>query len=88
MTHVGDRRALNEDEQAGLQLFRGKANCVACHAGPQFSDERLNNTGVTWQNNRFTDVGARRGDFKTPTLPEIARTFFTGTMEVSRLSKQ
>ena len=26
----GDRAALSAEEQAGLELFRGKANCVAC----------------------------------------------------------
>lgn len=36
----GDRSALSPPEQAGLQLFRGKANCVACHVGPNFTDEK------------------------------------------------
>src|SRR6266852_5235070 len=42
----GDLSALSAGQQAGLQLFRGKANCVACHVGPNFTDERLHNTGV------------------------------------------
>lgn len=70
----GDRGALSADQQAGLQLFRGKANCVACHVGPNFTDERLHNTGVAWRDGRFADPGAGRGDFKTPTLREIAHT--------------
>ena len=70
----GDRGALSADEQAGLQLFRGKANCVACHVGPNFSDERLHNTGIAWRDGQFADAGAGRGDFKTPTLREVART--------------
>ena len=70
----GDRTALSIDEQAGLQLFRGKANCVACHVGPNFSDERLHNTGIAWCEGKFADSGAGRGDFKTPTLREVART--------------
>ncbi|HYL35612.1 MAG TPA: cytochrome c peroxidase [Bryobacteraceae bacterium] len=70
----GERAALSAEEQAGLQLFRGKANCVACHVGPNFTDERLHNTGIAWRDGRLTDDGAGHGDFKTPTLREIART--------------
>jgi cytochrome c peroxidase len=70
----GDRDALSGVEQAGLHLFRGKANCVACHVGPNFTDERLHNTGVAWRDNKFADAGAGYGDFKTPTLREVART--------------
>jgi cytochrome c peroxidase len=70
----GDRAALSAEEQAGLQLFRGKANCVACHVGPNFTDERLHNTGVAWQGGGLSDRGAGHGDFKTPTLREVART--------------
>ena len=70
----GDRGALSAEERAGLQLFRGKANCVACHVGPNFTDERLHNTGIAWREGKLSDAGAGHGDFKTPTLREIART--------------
>lgn len=70
----GDRTALTVQQQAGLQLFRGKANCTTCHVGPNFTDERLHNTGVAWHDGRFTDIGAGQGNFKTPTLREVART--------------
>jgi cytochrome c peroxidase len=70
----GDRRALSSEEEAGLRLFRGKGNCVACHVGPNFTDERLHNTGVAWRDGRLAEKGAGRGDFKTPTLREVART--------------
>jgi cytochrome c peroxidase len=70
----GDRTALSPDQQAGLKLFRGKANCTACHVGPNFTDERLHSTGVAWRDGRFTDAGSGRGGFKTPTLREITRT--------------
>jgi cytochrome c peroxidase len=78
----GDRSALTAEQQAGLQLFRGKANCTACHVGPTFSDERFHNTGVAWRDGRMLDDGRfgvtgkpeDRGAFKTPTLREIART--------------
>lgn len=70
----GDREVLTEEEQAGLRIFRGKGNCVACHVGPNLTDERLHNTGVAWVNSAFKDRGAGDGRFKTPTLREIART--------------
>jgi cytochrome c peroxidase len=78
----GDRNALGAEQQAGLQLFRGKANCTACHVGPTFTDERFHNTGVAWRDGRLLDEGRfavsgkgeDRGAFKTPTLREIPRT--------------
>jgi cytochrome c peroxidase len=70
----GDRTALSAEERAGLELFRGKANCIACHVGPNFTDERLHNTGVAWRDGKFADAGAGHGEFKTPTLREVART--------------
>jgi cytochrome c peroxidase len=84
----GDRDALSQEQQRGLQIFRGKGNCTACHVGPTFSDERLHNTGVAWRDGSggvtgvFADPGRfdvtnrpeDRGAFKTPTLREVART--------------
>jgi cytochrome c peroxidase len=70
----GDRGALSEPEQQGLAVFRGKGNCTACHVGPNFTDEKLHNTGVAWRNRAFADVGGGEGNFKTPTLREVART--------------
>jgi cytochrome c peroxidase len=37
---------LNSSEIAGLRLFIGKAGCVTCHSGSQFSDGKFHNTGV------------------------------------------
>jgi cytochrome c peroxidase len=77
----GDRSALTDEEQRGLQIFRGKGNCSACHVGPNFTDEKLHNTGIAWtptanstSAGSYTDTGAGHGDFKTPTLREGART--------------
>ena len=83
----GDRAALSPEQQAGLQIFRGKGNCTACHVGPTFTDERTHNTGVAWSggpggSGAFLDEGRAaitgksedRGAFKTPTLREVART--------------
>ena len=69
----GDRGALTVDQQAGLAVFRGKGNCTSCHVGPNFSDERLHNTGIAWRDGKLADIGAGQGNFKTPTLREISR---------------
>ncbi len=77
-----DRRILSEPAQRGLALFRGKAGCSACHAGPNFTDEQFHNTGIAWRTGIVTDEGragvthadADRGAFKTPTLRDASRT--------------
>jgi cytochrome c peroxidase len=43
---AGDATALNADEQAGAQLFVGKAGCVQCHSGPHLSDHYFHNVGM------------------------------------------
>ena len=70
----GDRSALSAEEQFGLEVFRGRGNCTACHTGPNFTDEQFHNTGVAWRDGWFSDEGKERGRFKTPTLREVART--------------
>jgi len=70
----GDAKALSAQAKAGLAVFRGKARCTTCHAGPNLSDERLHNTGIAWRDGQLADVGAGQGNFKVPTLREVART--------------
>lgn len=70
----GDREALTAEQRRGLEVFRGKGNCVACHVGPNFSDEELHNTGVAFMAGDPEDRGGGSGNFKTPTLREVART--------------
>ena len=79
---AGDRRALNAPEREGLEVFRGKAGCTSCHAGPMFSDDKFHNTGVAWRDGRWADEGrfavtgveGDRGAFKTPTLRDLSKT--------------
>ncbi len=76
----GSRKALPPEARRGLEIFRGKGNCGACHIGPNLTDELFHNTGVGWQDGKFTDPGrfevsGEQGDlgaFKTPTLREAA----------------
>ena len=78
---AGDRAALSHQQQFGLKLFRGKANCVACHVGTNLTDERFHNTGTGWKNGAWADAGrgalageeTERGAFKTPGLRETER---------------
>lgn len=86
----GDRAALSAEERNGLRVFLGRGNCTFCHEGPNFTDEKLHNTGVAWSPagdgtsapGRFLDEGGAavtgrpedRGAFKTPTLREVALT--------------
>ena len=78
----GDRSALSVDAQRGLRLFRGKAGCITCHVGPNFTDEQFHDTGVAARDGRIRDEGRfaisgnlrDRGAFKTPTLREVGRT--------------
>lgn len=78
---AGDKAALSEAAQRGQKLFFGKANCSACHSGPNFFDGGFHNLGVSIDKpepdlGRFvvTQSVGDRGAFKTPTLREIART--------------
>ncbi len=76
----GSREALSPEARRGLDIFRGKGNCGACHIGPNLTDESFHNTGVGWKDGKFADPGrfavsGDRGDlgaFKTPTLREAA----------------
>lgn len=78
----GDREALTESAKRGLQIFRGKGNCIVCHVGPNFTDEKFHNTGVAFKDTSVPDWGRYtvtkaekdKGAFKTPTLREIPLT--------------
>ena len=77
---AGDRTALSEPARRGLALFEGKASCVRCHAGFNFTDEGYRNIGVgmdreTPDLGRFavTRLDTDKGAFKTPTLRDVAR---------------
>ena len=48
---AGDSRAITDAQKRGWQLFKGKANCIACHSfsaeSPFFTDHKFHNTGIT-----------------------------------------
>ena len=78
---AGDESALSPKAQHGMKLFFGKANCSACHGGPNFSDSGYHNIGIGMDAKEpdvgrvaISKLGGDTGAFKTPTLREIART--------------
>lgn len=103
-TKNSDHKALTESQKRGMVLFGlqlndddpfkapgvtlKKANCTACHAGANFTDEQFHNLGVGYdvEKRTFADLGkwavapigakfdADRGRFKTPTLRDLERT--------------
>ena len=78
---AGDKKAMNEAEARGMELFNGKARCATCHGGVNFTDEQYHNIGVGMaadepDRGRYnvTKSDADMGAFKTPTLRDIAAT--------------
>lgn len=76
---AGDKKALSASAQRALTLFRGKANCVTCHTGFNFTDESYHNIGVGMDKPKpdlgrytITKKESDRGAFRTPTLRNIA----------------
>lgn len=43
----GNKLALSEAAARGMEIFKGKAKCIACHNGPNFSDSNFYNLGFT-----------------------------------------
>jgi len=64
-THDGDPAklaALSPAAQRGLALFFGKANCVLCHNGPNFSDGEFHNNALpTLHGGEARDAGRYDG---------------------------
>lgn len=71
----GDEAAISEAAKHGFDLFEGKANCIACHHGFNFTDNSFHNTGLKGGGDpgRFAVVPVMilKGAFKTPTLRDV-----------------
>lgn len=77
----GDRRAISDSAQRGFVLFQGKAACVLCHQGFNFTDNKFHNIGVRSSSGSedegryaYEKLDAYKGAFKTPTLRDIELT--------------
>jgi cytochrome c peroxidase len=42
----GDRQAMSDSAQRGMELFKAKARCILCHNGPNFTDSQFHNLGL------------------------------------------
>jgi cytochrome c peroxidase len=77
---AGDKSAMSAAAQRGLAIFEGKALCVRCHAGFNFTDEGYRNIGVGMDKDNpdlgrysVTKKEEDKGAFKTPTLRDVAK---------------
>lgn len=80
---AGDEKAVSQAVKNGSNLFFGKALCMTCHLGPNFTDGQFHNLGVGWDAAaaKFKDEGrskisgkaADTGAFKTPTVRDVAK---------------
>ena len=59
----GDKAALTAQQLAGMKLFNGKANCIACHNGALASDQAYYNIGVP-PNKRWEEDGLAQITFR------------------------
>jgi cytochrome c peroxidase len=79
---LGDQKAMDEAAVRGMALFRGKARCILCHSGSNFTDNQFHNLGVPQVGPTKEDAGRYnvtraekdKGAFKTPTLRSIIET--------------
>ncbi|MBI3118443.1 MAG: cytochrome c [Candidatus Hydrogenedentes bacterium] len=78
----GQKDALTGEEKQGLIVFIGKGSCTQCHLGPNLTDNKFHNLGVSPGEPETADPGRfritheeeDRAAFKTPTLRNIAVT--------------
>lgn len=72
----GDENAISESAKRGFVLFNGKANCVACHSGWNFTDNSFRDIGLPDADRgrvKIVDLPTMEHAFKTPTLRDVAR---------------
>jgi cytochrome c peroxidase len=79
---LGDPKAMGDDAQRGMAVFKGKGRCILCHNDSNITDNQFHNTGVPQVGPMKEDLGryyvtrrdADKGAFKTPTLRSIIET--------------
>jgi len=69
---------MSKEAIKGFGIFKGKANCVACHDGFNFSDNGFHNIGLKDMEDpgryAIKPIKVLKGAFKTPTLRDVALT--------------
>jgi cytochrome c peroxidase len=79
----GDKNAISAEAKKGFALFQGKAHCVDCHDGFNFSDGSFQNIGLHDGELHGKELGrynvkkraAWYGVFKTPTLRDVTKSY-------------
>jgi cytochrome c peroxidase len=98
---AGDKAAMNDQQQRGLDIFVGKGMCIVCHAPPYFTTAQTVDGGIYFNVGIGTDVAEDKVDvgrmkvtndpkdwakFKPPTLRNVAkRTLFFHNGSVAKL---
>lgn len=71
----GDEHAISDQAKRGFDLFNGKANCVACHSGWNFTDDSFHDIGIPDEDigrgKQVPNVKVMQHAFKTPTLRNV-----------------
>lgn len=75
----GDETILSPAEKEGFEIFKGKANCIACHSGTDFTNYAFENNGLY---ETYADGGRKiitgqqvdEGKFKVPSLRNLSYT--------------
>jgi len=73
----GDTSALDDQQKRGLELFKGKAGCIACHNGPLLSDQKYYNIGVPpagrWEEDGLAQITFRYEQYAKGVTEEMYR---------------
>lgn len=70
----GDKTAMGEEAVRGMKLFAGKARCVRCHDGANFTDNSFHNIGLGDEDSGRESVvkdSSLNKAFKTPGLRNV-----------------
>lgn len=74
---AGDEAAISEQAKRGFDLFNGKANCVKCHSGWNFTDDSFHDIGLPGDDlgrgAHLPNIEKMQYAFKTPTLRNASR---------------
>jgi len=78
----GKHERMSEEAIYGMHLFRTKAQCINCHSGPLFTDDKFHNLGLHFYGRKHQDLGRYEitkdpkdvGAFKTPSLRNVKYT--------------
>ncbi|RYV00990.1 tryptophan tryptophylquinone biosynthesis enzyme MauG [Shewanella sp. OPT22] len=86
----GDESAISSNAKRGFELFNGKAQCVSCHTGWNFTDHEYHDIGINSDDDgRMLITGNPQDEkaFKTPSLRNITQRapfMHDGSMETLR----